>query len=856
MPITIVVPERDGGSVADIAAAVETCEAAAALVTPILDYTADIEALAPLTDELAALGPIAANIVTVASISANVTSVAGNATNINTVATNIANVNTVAGVSGHVTTVAGISANVTTVAGISGSVTTVAGVAASVATVATISADVSTVATIAANVTTVAAISNDVANLAGGLQAQIDALASGMTPKGAWAPSSGSFPSGATTGDFYIASGDGTVDGQAFIQGDWLIATTATPSTSVFAGNWGRGAYGPDTTARPLVIVASGQSNMDGAGYGGTMPPENAAVQMFDLGTREFRTLSYEDGFARVNVNNGTTYYCPTTGYNNLAFSFAHAAHEATGRPVYLILVANGGTHIGRWVGSGASDVAGYVGPWGAVGTASPLYVELADAVEDALALIDVDQIDAFLWHQGETARPGYTTVANYATDFATLRGKLQAESWWSDSTQFLAGELIIGSRYDDYQEFFRAFNSAGDPYLKCVSGLGLTSEIETNPTMKIHYNGEGLYQLGRRYWRAFLGDGAALAKRFDPDTTQYGAKAISIPYTARIGTAVTIDPLAGRILESKGIAAGRDGGGYLAGQKTTGAYNCTVTHNSDGTFTVTPGVIAMEDWSFTVQDYWIEGPAVTHNALVTGKVDQTVVEKFRLWLDGSTTAAMTIVLAPYLNAALSNALLQINWGDGTTETGLASASAHSHTYGSAYTGWVIVSAPAVCTVTQITLTTGKWSSPMSAFSALDGLISLTVSSSDNVMYGDLADLPATIQYITVAGNNTVTWDMSGLPALYQLAAAAGANTINAPQRKWAGTGRFFRLTLDGADRTSAQIDAIIIAMADVKAWDAGGYVYLDYAGQAARTSASDAAVATIVARGGAVYTN
>jgi hypothetical protein len=45
MPITIVVPERDGGSTADIAAAVQTCEAAAALVGP---YADQIEAIAAM----------------------------------------------------------------------------------------------------------------------------------------------------------------------------------------------------------------------------------------------------------------------------------------------------------------------------------------------------------------------------------------------------------------------------------------------------------------------------------------------------------------------------------------------------------------------------------------------------------------------------------------------------------------------------------------------------------------------------------------------------------------------------------------------------------------------------------------
>lgn len=193
MTITIVVPEREGGSVADINAAVETCEEAAALVTPILDYTADIEALAPLTTELAALGPIADDIVTVSGIAADVTAVAADATDIGTVATNIANVNTVAGISGNVTTVAGISANVTsvagnatninTVAGISANVTTVAGVSASVTTVAGISANVTTVAGISANVTTVAGISADVAIVAP-IAADVTAVAADATDIG------------------------------------------------------------------------------------------------------------------------------------------------------------------------------------------------------------------------------------------------------------------------------------------------------------------------------------------------------------------------------------------------------------------------------------------------------------------------------------------------------------------------------------------------------------------------------------------------------------------------------------------------------------------------------------------------
>lgn len=75
------------------------------------------------------------------------------------------------------------------------------------------------------------------------LEVLVASLAAGLTPAGSWDASLGSFPTGAAAQTFYVVSRAGTVDGQTFAVGDWLIALSGTPSTSVFAGNWARADY-------------------------------------------------------------------------------------------------------------------------------------------------------------------------------------------------------------------------------------------------------------------------------------------------------------------------------------------------------------------------------------------------------------------------------------------------------------------------------------------------------------------------------------------------------------------------------------------------------------------------------------
>lgn len=615
---------------------------------------------------------------------------------------------------------------------------------------------------------------------------------------------------------------------------------------------------------RPLVIVASGQSNMDGAGDGGEMPGENSLVQMFDLTTRAFRAVSYTTPIDRKNVNNGATMKIPSAvGKNNLAFSFCHAAFEETGRPVYLIIVSNGGTHIGRWVGSDQDSVAGYEGPWGPVGTAKPLYVELKAAVEEALQIIGASKIDAFLWHQGETKRPGFESPSDYEADFSALRTQLAAETWWSDSTQLIAGEQIIGSYYrnaENYNDIWRAFNDNGDPRIKAVSQEGLAMNAVVSAPDSVHFDGASLYELGRRYWRAYLGDKAALARRGDPETTLFGANSQTLDWSSsKFNVAVRIDPYRERVIENVAPAAARAWGGYQAGLRVVNNTSCAVVHNSDGTFDVTPNGLVARNWSFDVEQFTDVGPAVSRQASndtparITGAVDLTKREKFRLWLDGDTSASINIDMKPRLReGTLADDLIEIDWGDGTVDTGLSTGT-NSHTYGSSYTGWVIVYALGCCEINTLILDDGKWRSPLSALSHLSQLTYLRISG-DNEMHGDLGDLPASLVTCIIEGNNESTWDFTRLPNLKNLT-ALGANTINAPKRS-AEMVAFTRLILDGADRTASQVDDVLIAMSKIPEWDGTADIFLNYAGQAAPSPASSAAVSGLQAKGVTVNTN
>ena len=129
--------------------------------------------------------------------------------------------------------------------------------------------------------------------------------------------------------------------------------------------------------------------------------------------------------------------------------------------------------------------------------------------------------------------------------------------------------------------------------------------------------------------------------------------------------------------------------------------------------------------------------------------------------------------------------------------------------------------------------------------------------SGSNTITGYLSSLPAGLTSFGCVGLNTITGDLSSLPAGLTSFYCSGSNTVGDYSGKiWANDQRrVYHVPVAGGGLSSAEIDQLLIDLAAAGGtWGADKEVYLRGT-NAARTSASDAAVATLVSKGVAVTT-
>ncbi len=72
---------------------------------------------------------------------------------------------------------------------------------------------------------------------------EIGGIVTGLLPVGHFDATQGRFPEDALHGSFYFVTAPGTVDGEVFAIGDWLVPLIDGASTTTFKGNWTRGDY-------------------------------------------------------------------------------------------------------------------------------------------------------------------------------------------------------------------------------------------------------------------------------------------------------------------------------------------------------------------------------------------------------------------------------------------------------------------------------------------------------------------------------------------------------------------------------------------------------------------------------------
>lgn len=258
----------------------------------------------------------------------------------------------------------------------------------------------------------------------------------------------------------------------------WANSTTATQSTSYKAYKYLKGKWMHNfwyetigktlTTAEPIVIGATGQSNMEGNATGGDT-------------TRDARVLA---------LNNATnTWQVAVIGqapfrtgalYNNIAFNFAKKLAQEENRVVKIVIVAQGSQPIEQWSN-----------------TTAPLFDSLAKKLR-----LYTSNVKAILWHQGESNNDAVTLYCNsdpcYEQKLNTVIGKFDTIRAMSEDWKFIAGGMsdvlvAVNNTRNGVLE-----NLDNDIYGNTLftSGVGIGVGVDNT-----HFTAQGLIDFGIRYY-------------------------------------------------------------------------------------------------------------------------------------------------------------------------------------------------------------------------------------------------------------------------------------------------------------------------------------------------------------------
>jgi len=359
------------------------------------------------------------------------------------------------------------------------------------------------------------------------MEADIAAFASGMTYKGNWDASVGTFPGGGTAqiGDFYYVNVSGTVDAVSFTAGDNIVALTNNASISTFAGNWSKhdqtdavqsvaGLVGTITeeqlrdaihivdlwddkpAGEPIVIVFTGQSNCTGT-YPDATLTNNARVFDWEptttpqVGPFLFRAVDVDrasgyTGGVFTGMIGGANAITPGTATGNIGYTCADILQRTTGRDVYMITVHYSGEPISRWLPGGACQV------------------ELSTQVNAALAAVPSGPAapDFVIWMQGESNFTN-TTPTDYTDDWLTVKASFESDWAVENVTRWLVcGLPDIYEENSGYWGGLDLVMQSTNEYVNYVNSIGAADILD----FAGHFTGPGLTDMGQRAAGVVLG--------------------------------------------------------------------------------------------------------------------------------------------------------------------------------------------------------------------------------------------------------------------------------------------------------------------------------------------------------------
>ena len=249
------------------------------------------------------------------------------------------------------------------------------------------------------------------------------------------------------------------------------------------------------------VIILAGQSNAEGYGFGDVESPYEPTPDVWcmndDFSIKKLYTIA--PAVEMVTKNEVQSHLGLT-----FAAEYLKAGRLTEGRKLLILRAASGGSGFAnnRWH------------------LTDDLYIRMIDMIDTALELNPENRLVALLWHQGETdalAEAGFDLhYGNLSTLLSSVR-----EKYGCENLPFIAGDFVhhwsrtgvkTPEKCAPVLQAIRAVCRDMGP-AKFVETDGLFSNKEAYDALKwnpggwedsIHFSRRGVYELGRRYFKAF----------------------------------------------------------------------------------------------------------------------------------------------------------------------------------------------------------------------------------------------------------------------------------------------------------------------------------------------------------------
>lgn len=249
------------------------------------------------------------------------------------------------------------------------------------------------------------------------------------------------------------------------------------------------------------VVIMAGQSNAEGYGYGDVDAPYQPTPDVWcmndDFSNKKYFTIA--PAVEMVTKNEVQSHFGLT-----FAEEYIKAGRLAEGRKLLLLRTASGGSGFAnnRWH------------------LTDDLYIRMINMSKTALSLNKENRLIALLWHQGETDAQENATYDLHYGNLMTLLRSARADLGAPD-LPFVAGDFVPHWKCAN-EENRRRCEIVLDAIRDVCRDAGNGSFIETgdllsnkqafdkltwNPggwTDTIHFCRSSIYELGRRYFKAY----------------------------------------------------------------------------------------------------------------------------------------------------------------------------------------------------------------------------------------------------------------------------------------------------------------------------------------------------------------